>query len=365
MKLTNLIWFGVLLFLIGCKSEPNTITAIVKPVKEGVYASGHIFNNNQHVITLQKNGVLKQKLITEGSFFKAGENILIFDDGLTNPRLSVALKNLAISKQNQGSSSNILSQLSNQLQISKEKQALDAVNVGRFKRLFEQNATSKLQLDNATLAYTRSLKEYTSLKNQIAQTKNELGLAYKNAESQLELLQSELNFLKITAPFDGYLLETNKEVGEFCRAGEAVATVGGDDGYYCQLKIDEQDIQRVKIGQQVIVTADAFPDEILQAEITSVFPKVNTRDQSLRVDAKLVSKLPIHFSGLSIEANIIVRQSEQALIIPTSYLLPGDSLMVVNKNGEAIKTHVTTGIKTIEEIEITAGIDAETKITLP
>jgi HlyD family secretion protein len=137
--------------------------------------------------------------------------------------------------------------------------------------------------------------------------------------------------------------------------------IGRDDKFYLQLSIDELDIQRIQKDQRVVVKIDAFPDKIFEASITKVYPMVNLQQQSLRADATLRDSLPGAFSGLAVEANIIIREKENALVIPKTALFPGDSVYIKTDAGKQ-KVKVKTGIETLDEIEIIEGLNAEQKL---
>jgi HlyD family secretion protein len=129
-----------------------------------------------------------------------------------------------------------------------------------------------------------------------------------------------------------------------------------------KLTIDELDLQRVKPGQEVMVKIDAYPEKVFHGKVVKMYPLIDTRQQSLRVDAELTDTLPSIFSGLAVEANIIIRENKTALVIPKTALLPGDSVWIDGKNPEKIK--VTRGIETLDEVEITGGITKDSKILL-
>jgi HlyD family secretion protein len=154
-----------------------------------------------------------------------------------------------------------------------------------------------------------------------------------------------------------------KERGELVRRSEAIAVLGKSDEFFLKLSIDELDIQRVKEGQQVAVKIDAYPNTIFRGKVTKVYPLVDTRQQSLRVDASLNDKLPNLFSGLAVEANIIIREKENALVIPRLAILTGDSVWIAHSDGKK-KIKITRGIETMEETEITQGLTTESKIIL-
>ena len=148
-----------------------------------------------------------------------------------------------------------------------------------------------------------------------------------------------------------------KEKGELVRRNEAVAVIGKGSMFYLQLSVDELDVQRVKVGQEVLVKIDAYPDKIFRARITAIFPMINKQQQSIRVDADLTEPLPGGFSGLALEANIIIRQKAKALVIPKTALLPGDSVQLKTEDGVK-KVKVVKGLETLDEVEITDGLDS-------
>ena len=145
-------------------------------------------------------------------------------------------------------------------------------------------------------------------------------------------------------------------VGNATQLGfEVIAVVGKKDAFYLQLSVDELDVQRVQEGQEVLVKIDAYPGKIFGARLTKIYPMVDRRQQAVRADAELNENLPGWFSGLALEANIIIRKKDQAVVIPKSKLLPGDSVIIQSDEGSK-KVKVTKGIETLDEVEIVSGL---------
>ncbi|MFN7380217.1 MAG: hypothetical protein ACK5UB_21535 [Pseudanabaena sp.] len=109
--------------------------------------------------------------------------------------------------------------------------------------------------------------------------------------------------------------------------------------------------------------ADAYPDKIFKARLSKIYPLVNVRQQALQIDAELIDALPQSFSGLAVEANIIIRENAKALTVPTQAILPGDSVWVEEK-GKPLKKKVQTGIRTFDEVEIVNGVDSQTVVLI-
>jgi HlyD family secretion protein len=363
MRFLIIYLLGIVL-IASCSKSKNSIHATEKPILEAVYASGYIEAKNQYTIYAQKNGVIAKQVVADGGTFKANDIILILDDGLTQPRKQATLKAYEVASQNSSTQSPILNELESKLSMVKSKLSFDSTNYQRYQSLYRQKACSQIDVDKAKLSYDNSKREYVQALENKKQVQNKVELDLKNTKSQLELLQSEFNFLNIKAPYNGILYKTFKYEGELVRAGEPLAIIGKADNYYCKLKIDEQDIGRVQLGQEVIIKADAFENQNFNAKIAHIYPQVDPRDQSVRVDAELISSLPIHFTGLAIEANIIIRSAEKALVIPKNYLIGKDSLQIKDDDGKHF-IQIETGIQTLDEVEIKSGIDANTEIIIP
>ena len=237
----------------------------------------------------------------------------------------------------------------------------DSINFVRYANLLKSNATARVEYDRAEIQYKNSRNDFLAVKNRLIKTQNDLDLAIQNSYNQLKISQEESGNYVLRSDIDGMVFKIAKEQGELVRRSEVVAVVGKPDNFFLRLTVDELDIQRVKVGQEVVVKIDAYPDQLYHGKVSKVYPLVDTRQQSLRVDVLLTEKLPGLFSGLAVEANIIIRQKDKALVIPRQSILSGDSVLISTTTGEK-KVKIIRGIETLEETEIISGLDAESKL---
>ncbi len=82
-------------------------------------------------------------------------------------------------------------------------------------------------------------------------------------------------------------------------------------------EVDEEDIARVRVGQKVVLRADALPGEILDGEVSEITPKGDPIARSYRVRVKLAdpSRLKV---GMTVDANLIVAERANALLVPAT-----------------------------------------------
>jgi HlyD family secretion protein len=348
----------ILCIVCACSDRGDVVTPTVKPLMEAVYASGFVVSEDEHQIFSEVDGTITAKLANDGAVVSKDDPIFIIESSQQSARFRIAKENYELALRNKGDNSPMLHELSAAVEASKSKMEFDSVNAVRYTNLWKQRATTRVEYDRYILLYKNARNEYAAQSSRLRRMKDQVAIELQNAANQLTIAGDESGKYIVKSEVDGKVFKTGKEKGELVRRSELLAVVGRDTGFYLQLSVDELDIQRVKEGQSVLVKIDAFPDKIFHATVRKIYPMVNRQQQSLRVDAALEGKLPESYSGLAVEANIVIRQKEKAIVVPKTALLPGDSVIIKTDDGER-KIPVTTGIKTLDEVEITEGIKAD------
>lgn len=357
------VYITSIMLLAGACNTKDGVKPQVKPLMEAVYASGYVVAKDEYEVYAQAEGYLTGKLVEEGDLVKQGDPMFVLDAGQPSARYRIARENYALARQNYQDDSPVLSELSAALETARTKKDFDSLNHVRYRNLLQEHATSQAEFDRAQLAYENSRNEYMLQKSRYAKTKNQLYLEFQNAKNQLDISLDERGNYTIRSRVDGMVFSTRKEQGELVRRNDIIAVVGRKDDYYLELSIDEMDVQRVREGQEVLVKIDAYPDKVFHAMVTKLYPMINKQQQSVQADATLKEPLPGWFSGLAVEANIIIQQKDKALVIPKAVLLPGDSVMI-DDGKEKKKVKVRKGIETLEEVEIIGGLDTTMELVV-
>jgi HlyD family secretion protein len=360
-KLQVLLLIAVV--LTSCKSDKDGIKPTVKPLIEAVYASGFVVSRDEYEIISQAEGYISEKLVDDGTIVKKGDPIYVLDSDQPSARTNIARETYALAAKNNSDDSPALHEIKAALESAQTKMSFDSVNFVRYSNLMKENATSRSEFDRVRLVYENSRNEYFLQKSRYEKIKNQLFLDMQNARNNLVIASDEAGRFIIRSEADGMVFQTIKEKGELIRRNELVAVVGKNDAYVLQLDVDELDVQRLKQGQEVLVKIDAYPSKTFKASVTKIYPMVNRRLQSVRVDAELQEKLPGWFSGLALEANIVVHKKDKALVIPKSAVLPGDSVNIRTDDGVK-KVRIVKGIETLDEVEVVEGLDAGKLIVL-
>jgi HlyD family secretion protein len=360
--------YGLLVFLMAtvffsCNNGPETRTPDVKPLMEAVYSSGFIVSEAEYQVFAQVDGILREKPVKDGELVKEGQVLFTLESEQQYARSRAASEAVAIARKNALADGPVLLEAHQAIETARMKSAHDSINYVRFSNLWKQNATSKAELDRALLLFEASRKEYLMRQSSYQRLYNSLQVELQNAEANMRIAQSESGRYQIRSTMDGVLYKTTKEPGELVRRTESLGVIGKAEGHYFRMKVDEQDIIRIKTGQEVLIKIDAFPDRFFKGTVARVHAMIDPRDQSIRVDATLEEPLPGPYTGLAAEGNIIVRKKEKALVIPRTLLLTGDSIWV-QIDGKKQKVKVVKGVETLNEVEIVGGIDETTQLVL-
>src|SRR5262249_35711713 len=138
--------------------------------------------------------------------------------------------------------------------------------------------------------YTDAMSKHERAKAQILQTQIE------QATAQIDLLDEQLSRLRILAPFDGYVItgDLSQALGAPLERGNVLFEVAPLNEYRVLLKVDERDVNVIKINQKGELALTASPDKALPIHITRITP-ISTAEEGrnfFRVDAGIDGEVP-------------------------------------------------------------------------
>lgn len=209
---------------------------------------------------------------------------------------------------------------------------------------FEPPATirqAELDLERSKRALDQAKKNYKLKESQLKAKTYEVSASLNQAQNRLKMLTDLLQNFTINAPEDGmlqYEREWNgrkKTVGSTIGAWDpTVATLPDLSTMISKTYVNEVDIRKVKVGQEVNVSLDAYPDKKLTGKITSV---ANVGEQNPKNDSK-VFEVVIQINekdttlrpAMTTGNNIVVGKLKDVLYIPLESIHnDGDTLTYV------------------------------------
>ncbi|WP_411895733.1 efflux RND transporter periplasmic adaptor subunit [Winogradskyella sp. A2] len=358
MRSYHLIVFIILFF--NCSNNKEQTTATISSITESVYASVTIQPDSLYQVHSIVYGILQDNLIEEGEAVRKEQPLMQIINN--SPKLNTQNNRLAadLAYQNYKGEATLLNDIKNEIETAVLKFKDDSINYYRQSNLWKQNIGSKAQYDSKKLNYQLSKNALKLLKDKLKRTENELKVQLQQAENNYETSLITTQDFTITSKIDGKVYALYKEPGEIITTQEPLAAIGSENNFVIEMLIDEIDIISINLGQDVLITLDAYNKQVFNARITKIYPKKDARNQTFLVEAIFTVAPKKLYPGLSGEANIIIAQHKDVLTIPKSYLIDNNRV----STDDGLKT-VKIGLQSLEFVEILSGISEQTVIYKP
>jgi HlyD family secretion protein len=352
---------GLLLWSCG-KEKPQLAQPEIAKLTEAVYASGTLVPESEYRVMSVSDGIITSVRIKAGDVVKTGSLLFSLSNSNLMANVNAAQQLLNKTLPLTSDAAPQLRELRNRLQNAQAKLRFDSLQFKRFSSLWESEAISKREFEQAQLQYESSQREVQALQQQIRQVNLNAALQTQQAENQVRIANTSQQNTQLKSFGEGMVYEVLKYPGDMVYPNQPLAIIGSKT-LIAKLMIDETDLGKIQMGQKVLLTMDAFADQIFHAEITRIYPMLNRVEQSIRVDATLLDALPQQLYGLNVEANIVIREAENALVIPKALLLPGDSVWVM-KGKEKHKVKIQRGVEDAQRVQVKSGLTENSQLIL-
>ncbi|EOU9523400.1 HlyD family secretion protein [Cronobacter turicensis] len=151
-------------------------------------------------------------------------------------------------------------------------------------------ANAQAQLDVAEQVQLQIRQQETNVEarqSQVAQ-----------ARAQLQTAELNLSYTEVRAPFDGYVTKRNVQNGTLVQAGSALFSIVSPD-IWVVANFKESQLERMRPGDKVEISVDAFPDLELQGHVESIQQGSGSRFSAFPAEnatgnfVKIVQRVPV------------------------------------------------------------------------
>ena len=380
-------------FVKGSKKPIKTFTVSPTPVQSTISLTGNLRPLRILNIVSPFRGKVKKRYFDYGEYVKKGQLLIEMDTSEIEANYRSAKITYIKALQE-------LKRLENWENSPEVKQARRAVTRARLfleaqrrsfqeaRRLYEKGIipaneyeTAKRELKNAELDFIAAKEELDSVLDK--GNKQNVSIArieMENARIKLKELEEQLNNAKIYAPVSGVIIipqiSSDKdhskivEKGVSFDQGEVMISIGDMEGISVKASVDEVDVSKIRKGQDVIITGDAFPDIRLKGKIASISSQASVSSEQgipyfevvVTVDHLTSDQRKKLCIGMSANLEVIVYSNPEALMVPIEAVIVKDDgkfVKVLDKKTKQIKeVKVKTGITTLDSVEIIKGLKA-------
>lgn len=295
-------------------------------------------------IRARVEGYLEQMLFDEGTYVRKGQTLFIIDPKLYKAKVERA-----------------------KAQLNKAKaQALKAErDLNRIRPLFEHNAASQLDLDNAIALYESSMADVIV--------------------SEADLTQAELtlSYTSVHSPISGYISERNADIGTLVGPGgkSLLATVVKSDTVQVDFSMTALDYLRskarnVNIGHKdstrtwdpyITVTLADGSKYPFRGLVDFADPQVNPQTGTFSVRAEMANPDHILLPGQFTRVKLLLDVRENAIVVPAKAIViekGGAHIFVVRPDSIVEKRFVETGPEIGNNTVVERGLATDERIVV-
>lgn len=313
-------------------------------------ASGYVVARRQATVSSKVTGKVVEVFVEEGMRVEEGQVVAKLDDTTQQAQLSLAEAQAESARAG-------LDEIAAQLRIARLER-------DRFRDLAERDLTSESSVDTAEATYDELAARLETGRDNVTV-----------AERNVALAEDSLSNMTIKAPFAGMVVTKNAQPGEmispvsagggFTRTG--ICTIIDTDSLEIEVDVNEAYIQRVKPGQRVSATLDAYSDWRIPAEVIAIIPTADRQKATVKVrigflerDERVLRDMGVKVAFLGAEAPAESPQEIRGVLIAGEALQSdagGDYVWLVRDRTIERQPVIVGGQRDRPQVLVTAGLD--------
>ncbi len=175
-----------------------------------------------------------------------------------------------------------------------EKQAAEKQVAVLEKQVDVSNAQLKAAQQQSSASQTQA--------NGVGTQVNLAQVGLQQSEANVDFAKLQLSYAYIIAPCDGFISKKNVQVGQLLNPGQIVMSIVDESQLWITANFKETQIEKMKVGQDVTVNIDAYPDHQFKGKIESIQAATGSKFSLLPADnatgnfVKVVQRIPVRIA---------------------------------------------------------------------
>jgi membrane fusion protein (multidrug efflux system) len=192
----------------------------------------------------------------------------------------------------------------------------------------------------------------------------------KSKQAQVEQQMALVAKKNLKAPFSGRVGIVMINPGQFVNPGDKLLTLQTLDPIFVDFNLPQSNAEQIQVGQEIVVTTDAFKGSSFTGKVTAVSPKVDTNTRNIQIEAQLANPDKKILPGMFANVNIKLGDEVKMLTLPqtaVTYNPYGSTVFIAKPTGkkdkqgkpafEAQQVFVTTGPTRGDQVAILKGVE--------
>jgi len=195
-----------------------------------------------------------------------------------------------------------------------------------------------------------------------------LDAARGQGEKALKYWKEVYKAIPLLSPIDGEVIVATTQPGQTVTTIDAVVVLS--DQLIVRAQVDETDIGRIKLGQNAVITLDAYPDTKIKAVVEHIYYESQTVNNVTIYNVDLLPENvpPFFRSGMNATVDFIIQSKGNILLIPVEAVhkeKDGNFVYLKQGNGKVpLKAPVALGISDDKNVEVLSGITGNDRILI-
>jgi len=354
-----------------------------------IRASGSVVPIQSVNISPKQAGRLVELLVEQGDRISQGQILARMDDSSVLPqvlqaRASVAAASANLDRLRNGSRAEDILSARARLDSAKARLELAEAKYQRNRFLAEEGAISRDRLDEFAIERRTAQAGVRDAQQQLAQL--ERGSRPEDiAQAEAQLLQAEANLRAvevqledtiIRSPISGIVAQKYATAGSFVapqvtasatNSATSASIVAIASGLEILARVPEVDISQIRLGQEVEITADAFPTKTYKGQVRLIAPEavIEQNVTSFQVRIKLLTGQDELRSGMNTDLRFLGDTINNVLTVPTVAIITQGGktgVLVANAENQPEFRAITLGTTVDDRTQVLSGLQAGDRI---
>lgn len=312
-----------------------------RPIQKGMIQDVGVFTGSlepksQFAVAPKVSGWLRELLVDVGDKVERNQVIAVLDDEEFAQEVEQARAELQVASANAAN-------CASDLDIAKREYE-------RSKALREKQIASAAELDVSEASFNACQTRYKVSLAQVTQK-----------EAALKTADVRLSYTKVRAFWEEgdqtrVVGEKFVDEGALLQMNQPIVSILQNNPLTAVVYVIERDYPKVTIGQQAVVTTDAYPSRTFTGGITRIAPLLKESSRQARVEVEVPNPDLVLRPGMFIRARVEFARHENATLVPLPALVKRDNkdgiFIADPKSLKARFVPVTTGIFSGDLVEV-------------
>ena len=255
---------------------------------------------------------------------------------------------------------------------------LDSIELGEahsaYVQVLSQQKVAKADLDRAEQLnadqiiphkdYLRAKAGYEQARSLVRAAKDKLRLLEVAPESKH--VDRTVSVFPLNAPFTGVVIEKHAILGELAQPDKSLFTIGDLSVLWIEANLFEQDLAKVNVGAEAVVTVTAYPDQSFRGKVTYISSTVDKESRSVQARIEVPNLDGRLKPEMFATASIATAATANAITLPQEavLLVYGQPTAFIEEAGEYEPRPVELGAKLSGRVAIKGGLKEGERVVI-